>query len=368
VNATTKNLARIAASVARQPTARASRENVNEVQRSSSHPAGARLHLAMTVGLAVTVGVLVFKWSEERDLRRKAETRVTEVIVARLPTALPGYPSTPWPVGVASILHAGAASTGAAQVASSPNSKTAPLSQDRAADSSLQELRKQLSDPLMRSALRGQQRGAVLQLHGELLRSWHLPADKSDRVLDLLAEQQLQQMEESLNAADPGRAIPAGASTEAKGASADELNAMLTDQQRKELQRQQDSISERVTVGSLADELSFAQMPLTDGQREQLTQVMVDERKAVPVPDVSTFPANSSDAQRALEDWQSALDQRVQDRAATVLTSDQQTRFEQFMTRQREARNAFASFAGAQSGDTAGGEAPPSGTVPPQSP
>jgi hypothetical protein len=323
----------------------------------------------MAVGLAIAVAVLAFKWSEERDLRRQAETRVTEVSLARLPTALPGYPSTLWPVGVPSILSAGAAHTGAAQVGSSPNSKTAPGSQDRAGDFPVQQLRKQLSDPATRNAVRGQQRSAVLQLYGDLLRSWHLAADKSDRVLDLLAEQQLQEMEQSLNAANPGSTVAAKASTEAVvSASADELNAMLTGQQRKELQRQQDSLSERLTMGSLADELSLAQMPLTDGQREQLTQVMVDECKAVPVPDVSNLPANSPDAQRMLEDWQSGLDQRIQDRAATILTSPQQARYEQFMSRQREARNAFASFEVAQSGDDAGGGVPPSATVPPQGP
>jgi hypothetical protein len=365
VNARSKDLACIAASVARESTARASRVDVNEAQRSSDHPVRAKLHGVMTVALAVTVGVLAFEWSEERDLRRQAETKLTEVIVARLPTALPAYRSTPWPVGLASILHAGAAPTSAAQVASSPNSRTASGSQDHAADFPLQQLRKQLSDPATRNALRDQQRGAVLQMYGDLLRSWHLAVDKSDRVLDLLAEQQLEEMEQSLNASDPGSTVAARASTEAtRSATADDLNAMLTDQQHKELQRQRDSLSERLTVGSLADELSLAQMPLTDAQREQLTQVMVDERKAVPVPDLSSFPANSPYAQRALEDWQSELDQRVQDRAATILTSAQQTRYEQFMTRQREARNAFASFEVAQSGDNGSGATPPGAIQP----
>jgi hypothetical protein len=365
MNTTTKNLARIAASVARKPSARASLVDVNGAQRNPGHSIRARLHGAMTVGLAVTVGVLAFKWSEERDLRRQAETRVTEVIVARFPTALPGYRSTPWPVGVPSILHAGAAHTGAAQVASSPNSKTAPGSQDRAADFPLQQLRKQLSDPATRNALRGQQRSAVLQMYGDLLRSWHLPTDKSDRVLDLLAEQQLQEMEQSINASDPGSTGASKPATDAKAVTlADELDALLSDQQRKELQRQQETLNERLTVGSLADELSLAQMPLTDSQRDQLTQAMVGERNAVPVPDVSTFPPNSPDAQRALEDWQSALDQRMQDRAATILTSAQQTRYEQFMQRQRDARKVFAASEVAPAGDNSGAAAAPAPSSP----
>jgi 4-alpha-glucanotransferase len=96
---------------------------------------------------------------------------------------------------------------------------------------------------------------------------------------------------------------------------------------------------------------------------------MYDERTANLAPNVDNV-ANSSDAQRALEDWQSALDQRVQDRTASILNSDQQTRFEQFMARQREARNAFASFSVAQSSDNAnaGGGAPPSAAASPPGP
>jgi hypothetical protein len=91
----------------------------------------------------------------------------------------------------------------------------------------------------------------------------------------------------------------------------------LTEQQREQLSRQQATLSERLTVGALSDELSLAQMPMTDSQQQQLIHIMYDERTAVPAPDTQS---NSPDVQRALEDWQSALEQRVQDRAASVLT------------------------------------------------
>jgi hypothetical protein len=369
VNARTKDLARIAASVARESTSRASRVNGNEAQRNPSHSVRARLHAATTVGLAIAVAVLAFKFTEERDLRRRVDAHVEKIAAARPPNIGAEQQPARWALRAALAARIGSTGSGPTQVAALTTAGTPSVVRDRDFQ---QQLRHQLSDPALRSALRGQQRGAVLQLYGDLLRSWHLSADKSDRVLDLLAEQQLQEIEQSLNASGPGSAGAARASTDAAAsANADELNAVLTDQQRKELQRQQGSLSERLTVGSLADELSLAQMPLTDAQREQLTQVMVDERKAVAVPDLSGLPANSPDAQRMLEDWQSALDQRVQDRAATVLTSDQQTRFEQFMSRQREARNAFAAFNVVETGDNAGGgggETPPGATVPPQGP
>jgi hypothetical protein len=346
---------------------------VNEAPNNSSHAVRAVLHVAMTVLLGVAVVVLALNLSEERGLRRAAEARATEMIAAPLLTALPGYRSTSWPVRVPWILRAGDAHSGATQVVSSPNPKTVSGSQDRSVDFSLQQLRKQLSDPAMRSALRAQQRGAVLQMYGDLLRSWHLPTDKSDRVLDLLVEQQLREVDRSLAASDTsaqGTTIqPGGAQPGVQGdATSDDLKALLSDAQRAQLTQQQATLSERLTVSSLSYELLLAQMPMTDSQQQQLIQIMYDERTAIPAPTIDNSSANSLDAQRALNDWQSALDQRVQERAATILTSEQQTRFQQFMTRQHEARNAFAMFDVAQNGDNVGGGAPPSATVPPQGP
>jgi hypothetical protein len=337
--------------------------DVSDARRNSSHPVRAKLNVAMTIGFALTAAVIFQKLSDERGLRGQAEAEVQGMTVARHLNVGAEQQQAGWTFKTALAARIASTGNGATNITAMTTAGAPSGSRDRDFQ---QQLRRQLSDPALRSALRGQQRSAVLQLYGDLLRGWHLAADKSDRVLDLLAEQQLQEMEQSLNASDPGSTGTARASTEAAAsANADELNAVLSDQQRKELQRQQDSLSERLTVGSLADELSLAQMQLNDGQREQMTQVMVDERKAVPVPDVSNFPDNSPDARRALEDWRSALDQRVQDRAATVLTSAQQARYEQFMSRQREARNAFASVEVAQSGDNAGTGAPPSATVPP---
>lgn len=276
-----------------------------------------------------------------------------------------------WPMSVPADLRAIAARTGASQAAVTSSPGAAATAGTHAPDLE-QQFRRQLSDPAMRNALRGQQRSAVLQMYGDLLRSWHLPADKSDRVLDLLAEQQLRELDRSLAASDTSGQ---GTTTQLGGAqpgvqsdaTSDDLKAMLTGAQRAQLSQQQATLSERLTVSSLSDELSLAQMPMTDSQQQQLIQIMYDERTTIPAPTADNSSANSADAQRALDDWQSALDQRVQGRAATVLTSDQQTRFEQFLSRQREARNAFASFEVAQSGENAGG-APPSATVPPQGP
>jgi hypothetical protein len=353
VNATTKDLARIAAAVAREPPSRGSRLDGNEAQRNASHRVLATLHLVTTVGLAITVAVLVFKLSDEHAVRRRVEAKVDAIAAAHPPTIGTEQQQARWALRAALAARMGSTGNGATNVAAMTTAGAPSVSRDRAVQ---QQLRKQLSDPAMRNAFRAQQRGAMLQLYGELLRSWHMSADKSDRVLDLLAEQQLQQMEQAIDASDPGSARSSQPVSDPKAATTnDELDALLSDAQRKQLQRQQDNLSERLTVGSLADELSLAQMPLTDSQRDQLTQAMVDERKAVPVPDVSSLPANSPDAQRELEDWQSALDQRVQDRAAMILTSAQQARYEQFMTRQREARNALATFEVAQGSDNGSG-------------
>jgi hypothetical protein len=69
------------------------------------------------------------------------------------------------------------------------------------------------------------------------------------------------------------------------------------------LSQQQATFSERLTVSSLSDERSLAQMPMKESQQHQLIQIMYDERTAIPVPNVDSASSNSPDAQRALEDW-----------------------------------------------------------------
>ncbi len=284
----------------------------------------------------------------------------------RLQTTDPRERQTSWPFTTPSVQRPDAARKGAVEATS--QAATAAVSGARVADFQ-QQLRKQLSDPATRSALRAQQRSAVLQLYGELVRSWHLAADKSDRFLDLLAEQQLRAMDRSLA---PGDAASVGAAGQSGVAAhdaqsdgkSDELNALLTDPQREQLSRQQATMRERLTVSSLSDELALAQMPMTDSQQQQLIQIMYDERTAIPAPDVENSFANSDDARGALVDWESALEQRVQDRAATVLTSAQQARYEQFMSRQRAARGAFATFEVAQSSENVGAAAIPGTPTP----
>ena len=332
-----------------------------DARHNSGHSVRSIAHAATTILLSLAVVVLVLQVSGERALRRQADARMTQLFASRPQVPRLGQRSTSWPMTTPHDLRALSPRTVASQAAVTSAAVAAANSGSHPPDGE-QQLREQLSDPAMRSALRGQQRSAVLQLYGELLRSWHLSAGKSDQLLDLLAEQQLQEMDRAL-----AQSIGATTGVQPPGNS-DELNALLTEQQGAQLTKQQATLSERMTISALADELSLAQMPLTDSQRDQLTQIMYDERLAVPAPDVQGSAANSPDARRALADWQSALEQRVQDRAATILSSAQQTRYEQFMGRQREARNAFASFEVVQSGDNAGGAAPPSATVPPQGP
>jgi hypothetical protein len=348
VNATTKDLARIAALAARQPAARSSKVDTQMARRTATHSVRFTVHVTTTILLGLAVVVLAVKLSEQRDLRGQAETQVREIAVAR--AANIGAEQQPAARALRAALAAqmGSAGSATSNVAALTIPGAAPGSRDRDFQ---QQLRTQRADPALRSAFRAQQRAAVLQLYGDLLRSWHLPADKSDRLLDLLAEQQLQEMDRSLaQATGSAPGVPASDNS-------DEINALLTEQQRAQLTKQQASLSERLTVSALSDELSLAQMPLTDTQRDQLTQIMYDERTAISAPDVQGSAASSPDAQRALADWESALEQRVQDRAATVLTDAQQSRYEQFMTRQREARNAFASFDVAR-GDSAAGATP----------
>src|ERR1700722_4540913 len=134
MNATTKDLARIAASVARESTSRASRVDEKKAQRNSGQSIRSALHATAIILLGLAVVVLAFKWSEERALRRQAEARLTQVIASRPQATLLGERATSWPMSVPADLRAIAARTVASQAAVTSSAGAAVTAGTRASD------------------------------------------------------------------------------------------------------------------------------------------------------------------------------------------------------------------------------------------
>lgn len=199
------------------------------------------------------------------------------------------------------------------------------------------ELSKKLADPAAREALRSQQKGAVLQLYGELLKRWHLNGASAGSVLDALADHELQQLVSVL--------APGAAGTDAIGGNAadnDAVRATLDAKQLQELRAYDETLPDRMAIQPLLSELELAQTPLSADNAEQLINAAHDERVAIPQPQPPDSQATSAYLQ-SLKDWQVNLDQRIRDRADAFLPADVVNRLESLQSGRRTASSVFAS-------------------------
>jgi hypothetical protein len=199
-------------------------------------------------------------------------------------------------------------------------------------------LAKRLADPASRDALRAQMRGPALQVYGELLSRWHLSGAAADPVLDALAAYQSGQLVDALS---PGNraGVPA---PDANAADNDAVRAALNPKQLEELRAFDSALPDRQAIAPLLSELELAQTPLSKDTAEQLITIMHDERVAVPQPTQAHDAQPSADSE-AMEQWQTDLDQRIDDRAEFILSSAALAKLEAFQKAQRAATAVFTS-------------------------
>lgn len=195
-------------------------------------------------------------------------------------------------------------------------------------------LASQLADPATHEALRGRLRGAALQRYGELIKRWRASGVDTERLLDVIADYQLTSMVRALGSGGAG-----SQSTTALNMGDDEaLRAVLSPTERDELRAYDVTLGDRETLSPWLNEMDLAQTPLPADQAEKMIGILHDERAAVPPPEPPpTFPRDSGAYTAALADWQQAYDQRVLDRAALILSSDQLSKLDSYQRGQRAA-------------------------------
>jgi len=200
-------------------------------------------------------------------------------------------------------------------------------------------LARKLADPTAREALRDQQKGGVIQFYGELFKRWHLSGPAAQPVLDALADHELQQLASALSGANPGSDANVVGANAADNAV---VRAVLNTKQLEDLRTYDSTLTDRMTLGPFLGELDLAQTPLSADRVEQLVNIIHDERLAVPQPSPPSATEPAGAYAQALDEWQTALDERVRDRAALILPAGVLSRLETFQNGQRAAAAIFA--------------------------
>jgi hypothetical protein len=242
-------------------------------------------------------------------------------------------------------------------------------------------LAKMMDDPEMKKAMRQQGEIMVNTMYGPLFKQLGLSADETTQLKALLAEQQNLAMARAGDMFNPGQDKAAQADamkamTAQQSAIQDQVKALLGDTRYAEFQDYSGSIGQRMVLNQFSQQMASGQAPLTDTQNQQLLQIMADESKNAPNPLGSGNPnavadptalqaMMTEDGINQLLQQMEAVNQRVLDRAGTVLTADQLQAFADFQAAQTQMQRAGLTMAsrmlnGPPSGQTVPASAPAS--------
>lgn len=200
-------------------------------------------------------------------------------------------------------------------------------------------LRRTMDDPQTAARRRQMLKADVKQAYGEFVRAQHLSSAQAEEFLELLTDREMIDLQDSTAflAGDPDDSE--GSSSTARRAAAAfaetdrQLRALLPESDYAQFQEYEKTISERVTLAEIRQELALNSQPLKDDQISYLSQVLADERLRTPAigfdprsaghfRDKYSSATEGENEARYFE-VQADLDQRVLVRAKAVLAPDQ---------------------------------------------
>jgi hypothetical protein len=255
----------------------------------------------------------------------------------------------------AELLSAEADHPRPAVAAAAPAPSGAPATPEDPKSSFGGALAKMMSDPEMKKAIGQQQEMMVNTMYGPVFKQLGLSADETTKLKALLAAQQSLAMDHAGDMFNPSQdkaAQAEAAKTLAAQQTAiqDQEKALLGDTRYAQFQDYSGSIGQRMVVNQFSQQMASGQSPLSDGQSQQLLQIMADENKNNPSPfgasaggvtDPNAFQAlMTEDGINQFLQNMEAMNQRVLDRAAGVLTADQMQAFTEFQTAQTQMQKA----------------------------
>ncbi len=217
----------------------------------------------------------------------------------------------------------------------------------------MKNLSKMFSDPDMKKAMRGQQAMAARMMYGDFIKQAKLAPPDADKLMDLLADRQM-------DAAGKGMELMAGQSAgKAEAASKEiqdshaaydeQLKNLLGESGFKQLEDYDKSLGDRMMLQQYQAQFAASGQPLEDSQRDGLLKIMAEERAKVPATafdpgntdPAAQFKALQSDqAMHDLLAHQTEINERVLARAGSVLSADQVAAFQKIQSQMAQMQEA----------------------------
>jgi hypothetical protein len=185
---------------------------------------------------------------------------------------------------------------------------------------------KMFKDPAMRKLMAAQQAGALRGLYSDFLKQAHLTPDQTDKFFQILQDRQMALMDSGADALSGGK-VNASATAAATSTANAALKDLLGPDGFGQYQDFEKTLGARMQVGQLNQQLTGQGMPLQDYQNTALIQIMTQETAAIPKFDNGGALNMSDDAINQYSQQLDAANQRVYNRAMSVLTPPQLSAF-----------------------------------------
>ena len=194
--------------------------------------------------------------------------------------------------------------------------------------------RSEAFEKMMRTNMRANNK----RMYADVGEKLGLNKEDTNKLINMLTDQQVDgfgRMRE-INSTDPAerrRLID-----EARRESQAEIDNFLGASKAAALRDYQDTIPARQELEQLSRQLEGSDATLTDEQHERLLTALIDERKRIPMPQMSdsTTPEEYS---KAYAEWQDDYNQRVNAQAHSILNSEQITAYSEYQQWQKEMRD-----------------------------
>ncbi len=207
----------------------------------------------------------------------------------------------------------------------------------------MKNVAKMFKDPEMKKMMRSQQTMGIRMMYGDLAKELGLSTAETDKVMELIADRQMDASEKAMKAMDGAEKDPAKlaeASKEAQDAVTDydaKLKTALGPEKMAKLTEYERTLGDRMAMQQYASSFSSSGQPLDDTQRVGLLQIMTEERLKTPTGPLDPGNKDVAASMKAMQtgegldkalETQRELQQRVLARAHTVLTPDQMNSLE----------------------------------------
>ena len=201
---------------------------------------------------------------------------------------------------------------------------------------------KMFRDPEMKKVMRTQQSMGIRMMYGDLGKELGLSTAETDKLLELIADRQMDASEKAMASIDgaekdPAKLAQAGQDAQQLVADYEEkLQALLGPEKKAKLDEYDRTLGDRMALQQYSGSFASAGQPLDDTQRTGLLQIMKEERLKTPAGPLDPGSKDLAAAMKAMQSGdalekslasQRDLQQRVMARAHTVLTPDQMNAF-----------------------------------------